>query len=31
MALRTAASQALGALDLADNKASQIIRSYDRR
>ena len=30
MTLRTAASQTLGALDLADNKASRIIRSYHR-
>jgi hypothetical protein len=30
LAMRTAASQALGALNLADNKASEIIRSYHR-
>ena len=28
--MRTAASQALGALNLTDNQASQIIRSYSR-
>ena len=30
LVMRTAASQALGALNLADNKASEIIRSYFR-
>jgi len=30
MIMRAAASQALGALDLTDNKASDIIRSFHR-
>jgi len=30
LVMRSAASQALGALDLTDNKASDIIRSYYR-
>ncbi len=30
LTIRTAASRALGAMNLADNKASEIIRSYSR-